>query len=261
MAGASESKGMKRQRKAVEAEIEAAGLTLSSVEAITPEGAGGIGKSLKSAFAATVGGSLKNESFHIYDIQGASGSHQFVQPYSGTVTLPGEHRAEIEGSTTATFKVVQPWLGHPDNLRLIIFAGMFTCGLFWVLLLALGWRHPKVVCEDPALQARLRANPAMKRALSGLKFQWGVGLGVIELEWAVQVRPLGNGRSEVIMATGRYGGFTTYKVGMKKFNELVSLMPQALSKETAAVEEQFFLEPIRFPYIEPDESDDAPLGA
>lgn len=239
------TKTMKRQRAAVEEEITAAGLTLGNVEEVLTESAGGLTGKLKSAMVATVGGRLAFDSLHVYEIEGAAGPHRFIQPYSGNVTLPGEHRAVVQGNVPVAFKVVQPWLGNPDNLRLILGLGLLTCGLFWVAMIALAWRAPKVVCDDPALQAKLRADPKMKQALSGLKFQWGAGLSVIELDWAVQVRPLGDGTSEVIMATGRYGGFTTYKVGMKQFDKLVAALPNVLPQdETHAA--QAFLEPIRF---------------
>lgn len=112
----SESKSMKRQRQAVESELTAAGLSLSEVTTINPEGGRALTSKLKGALVATVGGSLKNESYHVYDMEGAAGHHRFIQPYSGSLTLPGEHRAEIDGSTTASFKVVQPLAGPPRQL-------------------------------------------------------------------------------------------------------------------------------------------------
>ena len=244
--GSGLTKSMKRQRKAVEAEILAAGLVLDGVEEIVSEKAGGIGSTVSGLVSATLGGSLHDEAHQVYAMEGVAGAHVFVLPYSSTLVLPGEHRAVVEGAAPASFKVVQPWLGNPGNLRLLLLLGMFTCGTFFLLVFAFGWRSPKVVSDDAAMQARLRADPRMRKALSGLKFQWGVGLGVIELDWAVQVRPLGNGRSEVVMATGRYGGLTTYKVGMKKFNELVTLLPAILGKETGSDAALPFLEPVRF---------------
>ena len=240
------SKVMSRQRAALEKEVAAAGLTIDAVHDVMMDGADGLGGKLKSALVATVGGSLRYDSFNVFEMQGAAGPHRFIQPYSGTATLPGEHRAVVQGALPVAFKVEQPWLARPDSLRLIVFLGMFTCGLFWIALLALGWRRPRVVCPDPALQARLRSSAPLNQALSGLAFQWGSGLSVIDLDWAVQVRPIGNGQSEVVMASGRYGGLTTYKVGMGQFDKLVKALPRVLPQDsdTAA---QPFLEPVRFP--------------
>ena len=239
-------KGHSRQRAAVEEEAQAAGVTVSQVHEVVLDHGSGLGKRLGGALVATFGGSLNHDSFHVYELQGSAGEHRFIQPYSSNMVLPGEHRAVVQGSVPASFKVVQTWLGDPANLRLVLVLGMFTCGGFWLLIALAGWRRPKIICDDPALQTQLRNHPDLRSALSGLKFQWGIGGSVINLDWAVQVRPLEDGTSEVVMATGRYGGFTTYKVGMKQFEKLVTALPGVL-QASDSTEEQPFLEPLRFP--------------
>ncbi len=55
-----------------------------------------------------------------------------------------------------------------------------------------------------------------------------MGAGKIEIEWGAQLRSVGDGRTHLTMKAGRYGGFTTYHVGMEQWTRLMLAMIASL---------------------------------
>lgn len=206
------SKALRRQRKATLEEAEKARCTLKQeFEQVNDDAAsvkGAVGGTLK----AFTGGKMQVDSLQIYHWSHAITDFTYFQPFSGMMVLPGEHHAILPGSVRSPLIVKKGLLG----------------GAKWV--------SP----DDKELAAQCKDDKGLKKALKGLKWEWGIGASKIEHEWTIQVRATGDGRTHIVMQVGRYGGFTTYKVGYAKFLEICEAIKSSLQSEPH--EEQNFIE-------------------
>ncbi len=191
-----------RQRESlVEEATEAGGRLVAFEEA----GVGGGKGVLSGALKSIVGGRMSVDHVQTLTFETKGRTHVFFQPYAGVAAMPGEHFAILDGALPA--------------------AVAFESGIF-----SNSWSAP----ADKAVAKALDANANLKRVAKKSKFEWALGMGKIELEWAIQIAGLGDGRSLVVLQTGRYGGFTTYKVGFAHFAALLDAITPVLDTSSRA---------------------------
>ncbi len=188
-----------KQKESLIKEASKTGLSTRDIIEIGDEKEGGK-KAVSSGIKAIVGGKLAPDFFQVFIF---SKDYLYIQPYSGLTVLPGEHHMILDG----TYE--EPLVLSDEA----IFGGP-------------SWRAGK----NKELTKQLQKNyPSLKKLAKKTKFEWAIGMGKIELEWASQVLGLGNGKSHMVLQTGRYGGFTTYEVGFGHFSELVREMKKLLA--------------------------------
>lgn len=186
-----------RQTHSVQQEAEKAGVQVTSLDFLGDDG--DMKDKIKATLAAAIGGRLKSNIVQIFKLTGASGPYTYVQPYQSFVTMPGEYHAIVQAGLEAS------------------------------AILRKGFLFKNWESKDQDLAGRLNANPALKKALRKLKWSWPIGRGIIKFKWALQVRPLPNGKVHVVMKAGRYGGLTAYKVGVGVFENVLMELKQALT--------------------------------
>jgi hypothetical protein len=205
---------MSRQGQGVVSEAQEAGAQVIAAEVITTDRSGTMGARVGGALKATVGGKLRPDRHEVFvfDTQGAR--HLYVQPIAGVTALPGEHHAWLFGSLRSPVAYVPGMLGAK-------------------------WTSP----ADPELVSWLnKSQGQLKSVVRGTKLKWKVGMGEIELPWGIQLRSLGDGRSHLAMNAGRYGGFTTVRVGIGHFVKVAHAMSQVLAQGVFP-EQEFLHEP------------------
>ncbi len=175
-----------RQRDAV---IEEGGRSGSRVVNMVvvgddPSAAGVLGAMAKSF----VGGKMSVDDAQIFSFETQGFAHTFVQPYDGMNALPGLHRATLPGS-----------ISYPAILKAKSFGRSIWVGT-----------------DEQEIDV-LGAHPMLGVATSKLEWKWKAGTTEISLPWTVQMRPAMTGTTEVVLRSGRYGGFTTYGVGIAAF--------------------------------------------
>ncbi len=208
--------GRDRQKQALIAEAsKAGGQVLEIVE--LDAGAAQAGSVVGGSLSAIFGGRLKTDGIQIYRLSTQGWPHVYVQPFSGFNPLPGEHHGSLHGA-----------LGSPAIAR----ANLRYSD------------HP----FDPALglevARHLASAPAIRAVLKDIVWDWPMGMGKVELDWAVQLRSAGDGTTHVVMQSGRYGGFTTYEVGFSVWWRLCGAIHGCLGQW--AVPAQHFPIPVRF---------------
>lgn len=180
-----------RQKESLVGEAQKAGSQVVDVIEI-----GDDAQASRAALGATlkvfVGGSLRNDGAQIVLMNAAGWPHVYVQPYAGMNALPGEHHAVLSGS-----------LPSPALLRAS--QGMFSGRP--------QWESP----ADPRLAAAMNVDAAIGGLVKRMVWDWKVGLGAFELDYTLQLRSVGDGATHLMMRAGRYGGFTTYEVGIAVF--------------------------------------------
>ncbi len=185
-----------RQRESLEKEAAEAGARLVAFEEAGVGGGAGV---LSGALKSIVGGRMNVDHVQTFTFETNGRTHLFFQPYAGVAAMPGEHYVILDGALSA--------------------AVAFQQNIF-----SKGWASP----ADKAVAKALDGNGALKKVAKKSKFEWALGMGKIELEWAIQIASLGDGRSVLVLQTGRYGGLTTYKVGFAHFVALVEAAAAAL---------------------------------
>ena len=181
---------------------------------------------MASRAGAMFTGKLALTSLQSFELQGPSGQHVYLQPWSELGPTPGEYHGNIQGSLAAPVTVVPSWWAKRSALQLYTLLVMFSLGL----VLLLGLRRPKIRSADPDTADRLKRDPKVRAALKALTNEWPVGTGRVSLDWLVQMRSNGDGTSSVTMAAGRYGGFTAYKVGMPAYQRLVGALAEVVEQ-------------------------------
>ncbi|EYF02608.1 tetratricopeptide repeat protein [Chondromyces apiculatus] len=183
------TKARTRQRESLLGEAQKAGTGVVNVIEIGDD-AQAAQAVLGSTLKAFVGGKVRNDGAQIVHMNAGGWPHVYVQPYSGMNPLPGEHHALLAGSLPA-----------PAILR----AG----GLF---------RGPKWDSPaDPQLATALDQDPGIRMVTEKLSWEWSQGLTTIAHDWTLQFRSLGDGATHLVMQAGRFGGLTTYEVGIAAF--------------------------------------------
>lgn len=187
-------KGYENQRKSLIKQIKEAGFTLvefSEIESEQKKASSAVTSTLKSV----VGGKLKPDYWQVYLIENNNRKQVYIQPYSGSAVLPGEHHMYIKGSIDYAIALDDfTMLGVPI------------------------WSSSNT---DYAKKLN-KEEKQLKKAVKEIVFNWPIGASKIDLDWTIQVYSIGNGTSKVVMKTGRYGGITTYEVGFLELNNVVN---------------------------------------
>lgn len=126
----------------------------------------------------------------------------FVRPFADGIMHPGEIHAIIAGATRepAALTWDRHWIGDADRLA-----------------------------QDPALTAALK------------KFSWRLQTHVtFSLPWAVQLRPIGGGKSQLVMKSGSYTGLFSITYGLERFRVIAAAVEAALGGGDAPMQ-QFML--------------------
>lgn len=230
------NKSFENQRNSIVGEINQAGLALEDCIELREEDTESLSGLYKgSAKALTFGGNLEINAHQIYITSSKLGKQVYIQPYAGIAALPGEHHAIIAGNFNAPFAITPSLFGKSSMLPLYSMLIVSTMGLVRLLKL----RSPKIVSPCEELLTTLDMDKNFMQALNGIKFEWGVGASIIRHQWGVQVKPLGNGYSHVVLKSGRYGGLLAPIVGVQKFAQLCKAI--SICSTDASVEAQDFI--------------------
>ena len=235
-------KNMDKQKAAVIKEADSSGSFLIHSDRKESDNFGSTGRSLTNIFKSFAGGKITSSAYDTLIFSGKGIKHAYIQPYSENVTLPGEHHAILDVCFPFTIKVIPSWWMKRSNLQIFIVLGIISLGLFFLL----GLHKPRIITSDKSYSAKLSKNRSLSPLLKGIKANWPVGSSNVELDWLIQIRNLGNGKSHIVMKSGRYGGFATYGVGMKKFTEICSSLKSISQEETGSgryISEPFYSEP------------------
>jgi hypothetical protein len=202
-----------RQKGSIINESKNADTTLLEVLEYSPEAANAtsaISSSLKSIF----GGKLEVDNIQLYRLRKDGFEHFYIQPFSGLNPIPGEHHAILGGNFT-----------HPIALTRTMFGG------------------GKWDTEDKELEGLLKRDRALKKITDEVKWDWAIGFGTVKLDWTVQMCPMDDGTSHLIVKAGRYGGITTFHVGFELFLILAQHFTNMLPSETLSEKQAFLIEP------------------
>lgn len=201
-----------RQKGSILNEAKEASTNIIEVTDYSPESdsLSAISSSLKSI----LGGKLKVDCIHVYRMQKDGFEHFFIQPFSGLNPIPGEHHAIVEGNFRYPLALTRTKLG----------------GSNWYT-------------EDDDLKQRLNNDPALKQIVDQVKWEWAIGFGTVKLDWTIQMCPHMDGKSHLVLAAGRYGGVTTFHVGIQTFLSLSQYFANILHRGNQAERQDFLLEP------------------
>lgn len=115
----------------------------------------------------------------------------FLRPFADGIMHPGEVHTIIQGAPREAVALTadRQWLGDADKLM-----------------------------HHAGLMAALK------------KFSWRLQTHVMfSLPWALQVRSIGGGRSQLVMKSGSYTGLFSVSYGLAKFKEIAAQVEQALA--------------------------------
>lgn len=197
----------RRQRDALVAEASKAGSVVTDVVEV---GATDGARVLSNTWSSLFGGSHAVDAAQILSLRTGASLQHYVQPYAGLQAMPGEHHVLLAGALPAPASLVRS--GGAGR-----------------------WTSP-----DPGLAGYLEQNLAVRAAVASVVWDWRAGFGEILLPWTVQLRSNGDGRTHLVVAAGRYGGFTTYDVGFGVFAGVARALQAVLGPGTPP---QSFLEP------------------
>jgi len=203
----------KHQEKSIINETKKQGLELIDVIYVDfgeeDENKGILNNSVKSI----LNGKLKVTYVQVFILNKHGEKQIYVQPYAGATPLPGEHHVLLSGGLSSPIILKdEEQYGGPS------------------------WK-----CKDSDLENKVNEDgTSLEKASKEIEFQWTVGTGKIYLEWAVQLHYEGGGKSHLTMQTGRYGGFSTYKVGFKEFGVLVDALKYELKKDVQEEQEPIY---------------------
>ncbi|MCM1989978.1 hypothetical protein [Oceanirhabdus seepicola] len=194
-------KNYKHQEKSIIKQVKKQGIELIDVIYVDFEEEHKNEETLNNTVKSIIGGKLKVTYAQVFILNKHGKKQIYIQPYSGPTPLPGEHHVLLSGGFSSPIVLKdQEMYGGPS------------------------WK-----CEDLALENKVnKEGTSLEKASKQIEFQWSVRTGKIDLEWAVQLYYLGEGKSHLIMQSGYYGGFRTYKVGFKAFGELVESLKGVL---------------------------------
>ena len=177
--------GRDRQKQALIDEAGKAGIQVHEVVDIDG-GPASSGAVVGGAFKAMLGGRVQVDGVQVFRLSTQGWGHTYVQPYNGFAPLPGEHYGVLTGS------LASPAVARAD----------------------LRWGdYPFDPAFGPEVAQHLAAAPAMRAVLGDLVWDWPSGMSKVQLDWAMQLRSVGDGTTQIVMQSGRYGGMTTYEVG------------------------------------------------
>ncbi|AKF05200.1 hypothetical protein [Sandaracinus amylolyticus] len=173
---------------------------------VEPESPDGASSSARRIFASFGAGSFRGGATSFFVLRTPRGSlHFYAQPYDGRVPLPGEHHVVVPVATPAPAVFSEGFLGGD-------------------------WSSP-----DASFHKWLRDHP-ITRVLRKASFEWKLGAGTVNREWLAQLRPLGDGTTQLVMAgTGeRSVALHTRPVGFATLTNAVIALVQKGAHGAAA---------------------------
>ncbi|PRQ02009.1 tetratricopeptide repeat protein [Enhygromyxa salina] len=191
-----------RQKQALITEATGVGAQVTNIIEIGDD-AQAAGAAVGSSVKALFGGRMRVDFVQVFQLQTNGWSHAFVQPFSGLAPLPGEHHGILNGG-----------IASPAILRHDLRSSDF----------------PWDPAAGPQVAQYLAGSPLLRQAIKSLEWEWAMGMGKITIDWAVQVRNVGNLTAHVVMQTGRYGGLTTYAVGFAQWLKLCHALGTCLGQ-------------------------------
>lgn len=196
-----------RHKASLIKEAQAAGMTVLAFDEVAND-AKAVGDAVGGVLKTFVGGSLGIDCVQVMRLETGGWPHAFVQPYSGVAPLPGEHHGILHGGIAA------PAVLRHAGLR-SAFAGLLsTCK----------WESPL----HPGVAQYLASAPAVAAVAKATKWEWPAGLAKVELDWAIQLRGVGDRTTHVVLHNGRYGGLTRFHVGFSHWLALCRALPPCL---------------------------------
>lgn len=150
------------------------------------------------------GGSMRVDGMQIFGFETGGVQHLYVQPWSQMHALPGEHHAWLPGA----------YRSPVVHQRAVVMGMSWNAG------------------GDAELAKWLGTQAALMQVVKGCKKDWKAGTKTFDLEWTVQLLSLGDGRSHLIMQAGRYGGLTSYRVGLGHFLSLGHAWAPLIGRDT-----------------------------
>ncbi|HLT39212.1 MAG TPA: hypothetical protein VK034_23170, partial [Enhygromyxa sp.] len=159
---------------------------------------GAIGGSL----TALIGGSMRVDAVMLVRLQTNGWTHFYAQPFSGFNPLPGEHHGILPGCL-ATPAILREELRYGD--------------------------HPWDPAAGPEVARQLTSSPQVRQAIRSIAWEWAIGLTKVTIDWAIQLRSVGDGTTHVVMQSGRYGGITTYDVGFAQWMQVCQALHSCLA--------------------------------
>lgn len=199
------AKAYERQRNAIYEEAAALGSQVIGFEEHAEGASAGrlLGDALKDKLLP-FGGSMRVDGIQIFGFQTAGVQHLYVQPWSQMHALPGEHHAWLPGA----------YRSPVVHQRGVVMGMSWNAG------------------GDAELAQWLGAQAALMQVVKGCKKDWKAGTKTFDLEWTVQLLSLGDGRSHLIMQAGRYGGLTSYRVGIGHFLSVGHAWAPLIARDT-----------------------------
>jgi hypothetical protein len=199
------AKSRKHQHDAILEEASKSGIRVVDVSVIGDPSVAGLAGSMIKAF---LGGKVDVDDAQVFTLQSQGISHVYIQPYEGLSVVPGYHEATVNGSVAT--------------------AATFTAKSFG--------RH-RWLDSDGRQADVFNHNLALKRAVKSLKWKWQIGTSVIELPWTLRLTPTAEGTTHIVMRAGRYGGVTSYKIGMSVFLEVIHAVFAVIAEDAPFLHE------------------------
>jgi hypothetical protein len=193
---------LEAQKKSIEEEAERSGVEIVSFEEVVPSGDKTSG-ALKSTLKLLFGGKAKTTVFQTYQLKRGDLTATLYQPYEGLSTLAGEFHALIDSTFDSPFSLVK--------------GSLF--GVKWI--------------SENNFEDLLKSDKNLMKAAKSLKWVWAAGFTKITHKWAVQITNVGNSHSHVVHQGARYGGFTTYHVGINQYFNFLEALTQSPRKSSS----------------------------
>jgi hypothetical protein len=228
--------GRDRQKQALIAEAGKAGAQVVDIVELGDD-ARAASAAIGGTLTAMVGGSMRIDGVTILRLQTNGWPHVYAQPFSGFNPLPGEHHAILSGC-----------LPSPAILR--------NPGRF---------QKPQWdPAAGPEVARQLSAAPFVQRVVESLAWEWQMGMTKVTLDWAIQLRSVGNGTTHVVMQAGRHGGLTTYEVGFAQWMQVCQALHSGLAAWAPPAQHfpvpPLYAELIDAPNPRPSEPEPAPMS-
>jgi hypothetical protein len=208
--------GRDRQKQALIAEAGKIGAQVVDIVEIGDE-AQAAGAAIGGSLTAMFGGNMRVDGVMLLRLSTNGWPHAYAQPFSGFNPLPGEHHGILHGAL-ASPAILREDLRFSD--------------------------YPWDPSAGPEVARQLTASPQLRQAIKSIAWEWAIGMTKVTLDWAIQLRSVGDGTTHLVMQSGRYGGLTTYDVGFAQWMQVCQAVHSCLA--AWAPPAQYFPVPSRY---------------
>lgn len=153
---------------------------------------------LRTLGTSMLGGSTQPTRLRLYELTLDQHRAIFVRPFAGAIMHPAEIHAILPGAPrSAVARTIDGWVGDAKELA-----------------------------TDAELAAALK------------KFSWRLQTHLVfQLPWALQIRALGDGTSQLVMSSGTYSGLFSVTYGLAVFQQVAAHVARILAGGSAAAQE------------------------